>query len=51
MDINNLINLTKPIIRPIENPKDIELCGDIIKCKICSGSSGTLKIITHLYYI
>ena len=50
MNIKELILLTKPNKLIIEDPNDIEIYDNFIKCKICGGVSGTLKIITHLYY-
>lgn len=50
MNIKELIILTKPSEPIIEDPNDIECHNNVITCKICGGESGTLKIITHLYY-
>lgn len=51
MNIYNIINLTRPIIGLQENPIDIEeINNGCLKCKICGGTSGTLKIITHIFY-
>ena len=50
MNIKELIILTIPTKTIIEDSTHIEFCDKFNNCKICGGTSGTLKIITHLYY-
>ena len=53
LNIDILIQKTKPVKRKLEKPEHIELFnnkyGECNKCILCGGESGTLKIIPHTY--
>lgn len=53
LNIDKLIQKTKPVKRKVEKPEHIELFnnkyGECNKCNLCGGQSGTLKIIPHTY--